>query len=729
MTTPGGVPVATQGFLVLGAVQGGRVSPVGSSAKPGAGNGMATLPTKFDDASDSQYITLLEVSQAIAAHKSLTELFQDLGRRLHTVLNFTYLSLILHDPVDEVMRLHTLHSESAATIQPGAAFGMTESPSAEVWRTQKPLIIADTGQEPHFSRAMKMLLENGVTSFCSLPLTTARRRLGTFNLGNSRPNAYGAAGLGLLQLVASQVAVAVESALNYEDAQLAQQQVVRERDRLKLLLDVNNAVVSNLALPQLFRAIPASVRNAMQCDAACLSLPDRQKDQLRVHGLDFPAGKGFMQDQMILPMDGTSPGTAYRTGKPVLFGQAPKSLAPMALKVNAAEGFQSGCFLPVIRGNRTLGVLHLLDRRGNAFSEMDVEFLRQVASQVAIALENALEFSELSESKERLAEEGLYLRDEIRTEHQFEDILGDSVGLRQVLHQVETVAPNETTVLIQGETGTGKELIARAIHGLSTRRENIFAKLNCAAIPLGLLESELFGHERGAFTGAIARKVGRFEIADKGTLFLDEVGDIPLELQPKLLRVLQEQEFERLGGTRSIRTDVRLVAATNRDLSKMVEQGQFRADLYYRLNVFPVMIPPLRERREDIPILVRYFVDKYAKTMNRKIERIPGSVMEAIARYPWPGNIRELQNFLERAVILSEGPVLRPPLSELRDTRSKTSASSTLKEVEQRHVLQVLRDCQWVLGGPQGAAARLGLPRTTLIYRMRRLGIRRKPEE
>jgi formate hydrogenlyase transcriptional activator len=264
---------------------------------------------------------------------------------------------------------------------------------------------------------------------------------------------------------------------------------------------------------------------------------------------------------------------------------------------------------------------------------------------------------------------------------------------------------------------------------LSTRRENIFVKLNCAAIPLGLLESELFGHERGAFTGAIARKVGRFEIADKGTLFLDEVGDIPLELQPKLLRVLQEQEFERLGGTRSIRTDVRLVAATNRDLSKMVEQGQFRADLYYRLNVFPVMIPPLRERREDIPILVRYFVDKYAKTMNRKIERIPGSVMEAIARYPWPGNIRELQNFLERAVILSEGPVLRPPLSELRDTRSKTSAFSTLKEVEQRHVLQVLRECQWVLGGPQGAAARLGLPRTTLIYRMRRLGIRRKPDE
>jgi formate hydrogenlyase transcriptional activator len=675
---------------------------------------MVTLPDSSVSTSN-QYVTLLEVSQALANHKSLPELFQDLGRRLHTILNFTYLSLILHDPIDDVMRLHTLHSENKATIQPGSAFGMTESPSAEVWRTQNPLIIADTTHETHFSRAMRILHDNSVRSFCSLPLTT-------------EPNAYESSTLGILQLVASQVAIAVENALNYEDARSFQQQVVRERDRLKLLLDVNNAVVSNLALSELFRAIPSSVRNAMQCDAACLSLPDRDRKSLRVFGLDFPAGKGFMQDQMVLPIVGTSPGTAYRTGKPVRFGHPPKSLAPMALKVNAEEGFESGCFLPVIRGNRTLGILHLLDRRPDAFTEEDVEFLRQVASQVAIALENALEFSELSESRERLAEEGLYLRDEIRTEHQFEDILGNSQGLNQVLHQVQTVAPNETTVLIQGETGTGKELIARAIHGLSSRRDNIFVKLNCAAIPLGLLESELFGHERGAFTGAIARKVGRFEIADKGTLFLDEVGDIPLELQPKLLRVLQEQEFERLGGTRSIRTDVRLIAATNRDLNKMVEQGQFRADLYYRLNVFPIMIPPLRERREDIPILVRYFVDKYAKAMNRKIERIPASVMDAIVRYSWPGNIRELQNFMERAVILSEGQVLRPPMGELRESKSRPSSSATLKDVEQKHILQVLRECGWTLGGPQGAAARLGLPRTTLIYRMRRLGIRRIPE-
>jgi len=686
---------------------------------------MATLPERLPCGEDNQYATLLEVSRAIAAHQSLAELFQDLGRRLHTVLNFNYLSLILHDPVHEVMRLHTLHFDGVPTIQPGMEFGMDDSPSAEVWRTQAPLTIGDAERETRFQRAMRVLHDNALRSFCSLPLTTARRKLGTLNLGNSRPNAYQLSALSILQLVASQVAVAVENVLNYEDAQAFQQQVIRERDRLKLLLDVNNAVVSNLALAELFRAIPASVRNAMQCDAACLSLPDREQTQLRVYGLDFPAGKGFMQDQMVLPIVGTSPGTAYRTRKPLRFGTAPKSLAPMALKVNAEEGFESGCFLPILRGNRTLGVLHLLDRGRNAFSEEDVEFLRQVASQVGIALENALEFSELSESKDRLAEEGLYLRDEIRTEHHFEDILGDSTGLRQVLRQVETVAPMETTVLIQGETGTGKELIARAIHGLSSRRDNIFAKLNCAAIPLGLLESELFGHERGAFTGAISRKVGRFEIAHKGTLFLDEVGDIPLELQPKLLRVLQEQEFERLGGIRSIRTDVRLVAATNRDLGKMVEQGQFRADLYYRLNVFPIHIPALRERREDIPILVRYFVDKFAKTMNRKIERIPDSVMDALTRYAWPGNIRELQNFVERAVILSEGSSLRPPLGELRESRSKSAAGATLKDVERKHVLQVLRETDWVLGGANGAAARLGMPRTTLISRMRSLGIKR----
>jgi formate hydrogenlyase transcriptional activator len=687
---------------------------------------MDALHEKVAEAENQQYATLLEVTQAISANKTPAELFEDLGRRLHSLLNFTYLSLILHDAEHNVMRLHTLHAEGLATITPGMEFSMQESPSAEVWRSQKPLVVQDTERESSFPRAMKILAENGVRSFCSLPLTTARRRLGTLNLGNSHSDSYQASQLPDLQSIASLVAVAVENALNYEDAQIFQQQVVRERDRLKLLLDVNNAVVSNLALNDLCRTIPISVRSAMQCDATCLSLPDRDPNRLRVYGLDFPEGRGFMQDEMVLRIAGTSPGAAFRGGKAVLWGVAPKALDHLAMKINAAEGFQSGCFLPLIRRNRTLGVLHLLDRSENKFSQQDVDFLQQVANQVAIALENAMEFHELSQSREKLAEEGLYLRDEIQTEHQFEDILGNSEGLREVLRQVETVAPAETTVLIQGETGTGKELVARAIHGLSARRDNIFVKLNCSAIPLGLLESELFGHEKGAFTGAIARKIGRFEVAHKGTLFLDEIGDIPLELQPKLLRVLQEQEFERLGGTRSIRTDVRMIAATNRDLNEMVEEREFRADLFYRLNVFPIMIPPLRNRREDIPILVRYFVDKYAKAMNKKIERIPASVMDALTRYAWPGNIRELQNFMERAVILSHGAVLQPPLRELQPAKHRAPTGMTLKELEREHVLNALRETNWVLGGANGTAARLGIPRTTLIYRMRRLGIRRE---
>jgi formate hydrogenlyase transcriptional activator len=571
-----------------------------------------------------------------------------------------------------------------------------------------------------------------VQSFCSFPLTTPRRRLGAYTLGSRRVNAYQASDVEFPLLVAELVAVAVENALNYQEAQELERQVTRERDHLKLLLGVNHAVVSNLSLAELARVIPAHVRKAMQCDAACLSLPDRDGDHLRICGLDFPDGRGFMHEAMVLPMDGSSPGTAFRTGQPLVWGTAPTNLALIAMEANAAEGFQSGCFLPLTRRDRKLGILHLLDRRENAFADQDVDFLRQVANQVAIALENALQYGEISQSRERLANERLYLRDEIRTEHNFEEILGESAALKRVLKQVEIVAPAQSTVLIQGETGTGKELVARAIHNLSSRRDHIFVKLNCAAIPSGLLESELFGHEKGAFTGAITRKVGRFELANAGTLFLDEIGDIPLELQPKLLRVLQEQEFERLGSNRSVRVDVRLIAATNQDLARMVEQNQFRADLYYRLNVFPIYLPSLRERAVDVPQLVRHFAAKYSKQMNKKIEYVPEEVLEELVQYNWPGNIRELQNLIERAVILSTGPALQVPLGELKPIRREAARKArslvTLEEMEREHISEVLRETQWVLGGNNGAAARLGVPRTTLIYKMRRLGIQRQPE-
>jgi formate hydrogenlyase transcriptional activator len=385
--------------------------------------------------------------------------------------------------------------------------------------------------------------------------------------------------------------------------------------------------------------------------------------------------------------------------------------------------------------------LNLARREENTFSPDEVKFLMQVASQIAIAVENALAYSQITELKDKLAQEKLYLEDEIRTEMNFEEIVGKSATLRQVLKQVETVGPTESTVLIYGETGTGKELIARALHNLSARHSNAFVKLNCAAIPTGLLESELFGHEKGAFTGAIAQRIGRFELANRGTVFLDEVGEIPLELQPKLLRVLQEREFERLGSTRTLRTDARLIAATNRDLEAMVEEQKFRSDLFYRLNVFPVRVPPLRERPEDIPLLVRHFTQQFARSMNKDIESIPSETMNALCEYHWPGNIRELQNVIERAVILSSGPVLRVVLSDLKSNGSSVAASENaksaarpenlgnmqrvLEETERKQILGALEESRWVVAGPKGAAARLGMKRSTLQVRMQKLGIAR----
>ncbi len=679
-----------------------------------------------------EHRTLLEVSRAIASHTNLADLFHALVERLHPLVDFDFLAVSLFDSNRNVMRIHVLDSMADSPIKAGMEFSMEESIAAVVWQTQQPLIISDTERETRFNTAIKLIRAHGVRSSCLVPLTTARRRLGALHFGANRAGAYGEEDLDILQLLAKQAAVAVENALNYESILALQGELSHERDRLKLLLDLNNAVVSNLDISQLFQAIPTSVRRAMQCDAACLSLAEKEKAELRIHGLDFPDGRGLLIEEMALPIANTSPGRAFETGNPFYWGCPPSDLAPVALQKNADEGFQSGCFLPIVRGNRKLGVLHLLDRRENAFSVQDVDFLKQVASQIAIALENALQYRNVNESRQQLAEERLYLLDEIRSEHRFQEVVGSSAALKRALRQVETVAPTGSTVLIYGETGTGKEMIARAIHKLSSRREHTFVKLNCAAIPLGLLESELFGHEKGAFTGAIERRIGRFELAHKGTLFLDEIGDIPLELQSKLLRVLQEQEFERLGSTRSVKVDVRIVAATNRNLGKMVEERQFRADLYYRLNVFPLMLPALRDRRTDIPDLVRYFAEKYSKQMNKAIDIIPSDTMDALAQYDWPGNIRELQNFIERAVILSKGTVLQPPIAELKFPASKTAfverKPNTLNDAQREHIVQILRETRWVLGGLNGAAARMGIPRTTLIYKMRRLGIQRQQD-
>src|SRR6266446_3675803 len=637
-------------------------------------------PAAPAELSRRQLEALLEVSEAIAQQRDLPALFHDLAARLHSVVDFDFLTLILHDAARNVV-----------------------------------------------------------------PLTTAQRRVGAMGFGRMVPDAV--LELPFMLRVASQVAVAVDNALNVESSQAYQRQLAQERDRLRVLLDLNNVLVTSRELPELFRGIVSTLQRVIRHDYTSLALLDPMTGLLKIYALDFPGHQGFFKAETVVPRDSSPAGRAIAQGQTlVASGAELDEYQSEIVRQLRAEGIETICCIPLTNRARTFGTLNLASRSADGFSAADIEFVQQVAAQIAIAVENALAFKEIDVRRDKLAVEKLYLEEEIRTEFNFEEIIGESAPLKRALAQVELVAPAGTTVLILGDTGTGKELFARAIHNLSPRRERTFVKINCAAIPAGLLESELFGHERGAFTGAVNQKIGRFEFADRGTLFLDEVGDIPLELQPKLLRVLQEQEFERLGSNRTQRVDVRVVAATNVDLSKLVSERAFRSDLYYRLNVFPIQIPALRERHEDIPLLVRYFVQRFSRSLNKQVEYIPAEAMEVLASYSWPGNVRELENLIERAVLLSPGKELRIPTSELKSTALATAAGadsssfssasfpsssslnssiSTLEEAERQHILRALKQTQWRIAGTKGAATLLAMKRTTLQARMRKLGIRR----
>jgi formate hydrogenlyase transcriptional activator len=674
-----------------------------------------------------------EMCHAIASHRDLSKVFTALSPHISQLLPSHYVSVVLHDEQRGVMRLHVLHSSESTPDWLGQDFQIDDSPSGIVWRSQEVFVCEDLQQEGRFHKVGILLREHRVRSLCVLPLTAAAGPLGALTIGRREVGSFDAEEIEFAKMIAAQVSIALENALYCARSIDLQCELLRERDRLQLVLELNNAVVSNLELRALFSALSSNLRRIIQYDSASLLLPEGA-DMLRVHALDFPDSRGYLQQDMLMSMDGTNAGTAFRTGQGrfVGAGGAPYSDDREVFRIRNGEGFRSLLLVPLQSNDAPVGLLSLGSRQERAFSQSDLDFATQIGRQVAIAINNALQHYALSESREQISEQKSYLEEEIRSEQNFEDIIGGSAALRAVLEQVETVAPTDSTVLISGETGTGKELIARAIHERSSRCNRTFVKMNCAAIPLGLLESELFGHEKGAFTGAITRKIGRFELAHQGSLFLDEVGDIPPELQPKLLRVVQEREFERLGSSHTQCVDVRMIAATNHNLSQMVADGSFRGDLFYRLNVFPIFVPPLRERTEDIPLLVRYFASKYARRMNKRIERIPAQTIAALTSYSWPGNVRELQNFIERAVILTPGPELVAPLSELHATLpfaplpSSPNGHGTLREIEKGHILEALQRSNWVIGGPNGAAIQLGLKRTTLLYRMEKFGISRE---
>ena len=689
---------------------------------------MDTHPASPCETLAERYQSLLEVAEAISVHRDLHVLFRDLAQRLPRVVHVNFIALTLHDPDRNTMRLHTIQANVPADLVGGHESQVEESPAGLVWQTQQSILVPDLAEERRWPTVIGRMQEDGANSFCFVPLTTAVRRLGAIGFLSLQKDAYGEADLEFLQQVAKLVAVAVDNVLNFAGAEAAQQSLARERDRLSLVLEINNAVVSHLELRALLKAISACLGRVIPHDFASFCLYDPAIHQLRAHALDFHGNQDFVESGDPIPLEGTPEGLAFTTQQTVRVRSLSLTEFPAEIMKRAeAQGLKSGCAVPLILHGQALGTLSVVSTQEDAFTDDDAKLFSRIGAQVALAAANSMAYQEISSLKDKLAKEKLYLEEEIQTAYNFEEIVGDSRALKLVLKDVKTVAATDSTVLILGETGSGKELVARALHNLSNRRERTFVKLNCAAIPTGLLESELFGHERGAFTGAIASKVGRFELADRGTLFLDEVGEIPLELQVKLLRVLQEQEFERLGSTRTIHVNVRILAATNRDLDHMVEEQKFRSDLYYRLKVFPITVPPLRERPEDIPLLVRHFAQKFALRMKKRIETVPSEAMKALQAYHWPGNVRELENFIERAVILTQGPDLVVSLAELKPPPGHVtnSGTTTLEQAEREHILKALRESEWIIGGPVGAAAKLGMKRTTLQSKMQKLGISR----
>ena len=677
---------------------------------------------------EARYRTLLDASSTLADQPTVKAVLHSLRDVLSSTSRLHGTELYVLD--DDEQSLHVLEFDrdpDAPAFKIGTKVSRIGA-AAQVLEEQKPVFVPDTSQEmmKHPELAPFAGEVVGRTSYL-FPVSAAQKRYGFLAATKLQGEEFAPEDVEMLRSLASHVAVALECALARDSAELYQRLVVKERDRLRLLLEINNHVVSKLDINELFRSASASIRTYFRNDFTGFWLIDKQSNQLQCVVLDFPSGKGSLLAVLKSELSDTDHEKLRAHTPELLSVEEIKNLPTGIVERLKAESISSMAIAPMSTASGPLGVITMGSRRPNNFRREDLDLLSQISTQIALAVDNAIAYGRVTEARDRLEEERLYLESEIRAEHNFEDIVGKSAALRKVLDQVAIVAPTGSTVLLHGETGTGKELFARAIHNISPRRERTFVRLNCAAIPSGLVESELFGHEKGAFTGALMQKKGRFELADQGTLFLDEIGDISLDLQPKLLRALQEHEFERLGSTRTIRVNVRLIAATHRDLQTMIRNNQFREDLFYRLNVCPIEIPPLRQRREDIPLLVHYFVLRHSRQMQKRVKSVPKQAMEALVNADWPGNIRQLENFIERCVIFTQGDELNVLSAELKKppVRPVASAEPNFEQAERQVIIDALMAAAGRIAGKGGAAERLGLKRTTLQNKMNKLNISR----
>jgi formate hydrogenlyase transcriptional activator len=688
---------------------------------------------------------LLEITNAVVSELDLRRLLNAVSQLLREKIPHHFASIGLWEEQEQRLRRHALvHSSDHSVLEAGRLVSIG-SPGDLAFRRGETTVFNWEDVLALGEPSVSVMAVEGLRSVCCVPLKTARATYGVLNIGKPVDASFGAEEVDLLEEVARQLAIAFENALSFEQAERYRQESQAQRDRLQLLLDVNNQLLAQPESHARRLSVLAMARPFVEHDYAALVIWDAEANELRVEANTYYDARGVFEPRVVLPLNLTPSGVTFVEQRTRMFTGAEIDQFDQRLVPGLDhDRIRSMCCVPLITQRGTLGTLSVGRRSRDGFTATEVSRLTDVAGQVAIAVANTLAYQEITALKDRLTEEKLYLEDEISYQHDFKQIVGASRALTSVLRQVRTVAPTDATVLLLGETGTGKELLARALHDASKRRAQTFVRVNGAALPATLIESELFGYEKGAFTGATSSKVGRFELAHRGTLFLDEVGEIPLDVQPKLLRALQEQEFERLGSTRTQKVDVRLIAATNRDLNHMVSAGSFRSDLYYRLSVFPIFVPALRERSEDIPPLVHHFVRKFVREIGRDITTIPASTMEALQKWPWPGNIRELENVIERAVILSSGDTLQVPASAFQGAQpaprpvgaapraagsgggaTPAPVENAYQEGEREMILKALRETKGIIAGPEGAAARLGLKRTTLHSKMRKLGIER----